>query len=1422
MTRVDDYLIPDDDECILLDDSGCDQSIINISAFKIFTHTGVFYSLGGAMKDFASSRPLEVVNDAYTLAHLSDGRKFIFKINQALCDLDKSQNEALLAPHQARQHGTAVDNCAKCNLDRFGIPGGQCIATPEGTFEFNFDGRKCYFVVSYPTEEHLRKYPHIELTSSRIYEPIVRKNTVRRRSRESPDVAKWRENLGYPTFTTTEDTLANTSQMVTTLQSETREYMRDSLQARAYPLRPHRINDTLFSDTFYSGIVSIRGYKCFQMFAYKKSQMDVVQLMKREKEAIEKYEDTIIEYGAPTKTVTDNAQVMTGKGWRTVNRKYCIQTGKTVPYQQQQNYAESRGGNFKFAVCKLMHMTPHSPVEYWCFAASFLDKVRRVLSKPKLNGASAMQQVYGCTVDISRFRFPWFSPVWYFDPTGSADFPNDRMKAGFFLDIADNTGDAFSYVILPATTVNDIPLDRDRSIVRNIVRPRSLDCGVAPLAERVGDRIMFFNANGDELFGDAELETNDENIDDDLLEVLDLTEQDIRHAQRHDNLPDTVDIRDRTTLTVLDSPLDTIPEEPADEQNDSPLSSEEPASIPDVDMHYSEEPGAMPSVQPSVQTPVTHIEVPIPPMGTAVPNTRKRNSSAITFAANDEAIPPSKRSQTVDRSPLLVAPQVTQDSDDDDDLDSLADDEPPTIIPAVSSKGHAELNMMAERVCQHFNDDESTRDIEAITDHRIAGGVLELQIKYSTGDDYYDDYEWHPIGLVKDEDPYAVAKYVINNNFGDVHSSKQHRWARALLRSVRQTIRRRRRVDDLFGGFSSRTFVCSPDEPSRPKDMPQREWKRIRRAEKVAAKKKRKADFKYGIEIPHNWSDIVRIDQAAGNTLWAEAVKKEVAALIHHGCFHFVESGAFKPKKDEYQYCHLHFVYEVKTDLRQKARLVANGSTIDAKGLSTRATVVKGISVRLLDLIADAQDLKVLCGDIGNAFIQADTKEKIYTRVGKEFGEYNGMIAIIVKALYGLTTSAERFHTLFSDFLRTMGFKPTRFDRDVWMRLRDDESGYDYICTHVDDFKVVVKDPMIWIERIAGAFLIKEHGPRNYYLGNDYTYHETFDMWTYGSKTYAKEAVSKIERIFGCLPKETTPLPSAECHPEMDDTPLLDLDGHRKYQMVLGMLQWLMSIGRPDLSQVVASLNRFGAAPREGHLKLALRAFGYIKQTPNKVIAIDSRPLPIDRTAPDFDKLIPDFLQDYPDAKEEIASHFPKMFGPIMDTTILVDADHAHDKATRKSITGLLAFVGSTPVLWLSKRQGSIASSTYAAEFSALRTATEEAISLRYILRCLGCNVPADGSCPTKVFGDNLAVIQSSQNPAADISKKHVAISFHTVREAIAARIIAPYWLKGKFNLSDIMTKQIPKPEFMRHCDHIFWRPNFHIRDFHNLNEDYN
>ena len=101
--------------------------------------------------------------------------------------------------------------------------------------------------------------------------------------------------------------------------------------------------------------------------------------------------------------------------------------------------------------------------------------------------------------------------------------------------------------------------------------------------------------------------------------------------------------------------------------------------------------------------------------------------------------------------------------------------------------------------------------------------------------------------------------------------------------------------------------------------------------------------------------------------------------------------------------------------------------------LSTRATVVKSISVRLLDLIADANGLQVLCGDIGNAFIQAMTKEKIYTRVGPEFGNRAFSMVLITRALYGKTTSKDG--TSFSTASTTSEggtsfFKPSTTSKD--------------------------------------------------------------------------------------------------------------------------------------------------------------------------------------------------------------------------------------------------------------------------------------------------------------------------------------------------------------------------------------------------------
>ena len=184
------------------------------------------------------------------------------------------------------------------------------------------------------------------------------------------------------------------------------------------------------------------------------------------------------------------------------------------------------------------------------------------------------------------------------------------------------------------------------------------------------------------------------------------------------------------------------------------------------------------------------------------------------------------------------------------------------------------------------------------------------------------------------------------------------------------------------------------------------------------------------------------------------------------------------------------------------------------------------------------------------------------------------------------------------------------------MRRRETEDGYDYICTHVDDFKIVARDPERWQAHITGAFMLKLIGPPSYYLGNDYNFSKEYNAWVVNCATYLKECVRRIESdpdliTDGVLWTQRTPLPEG-CHPELDDSELFAEHGIRKYQMLIGMAQWACTIGRLDIAFAVSSLSRFSEAPRAHHLELACHLFGYLKKNPNRRIVVDSRPLMVD------------------------------------------------------------------------------------------------------------------------------------------------------------------------------------------------------------------
>ena len=94
-------------------------------------------------------------------------------------------------------------------------------------------------------------------------------------------------------------------------------------------------------------------------------------------------------------------------------------------------------------------------------------------------------------------------------------------------------------------------------------------------------------------------------------------------------------------------------------------------------------------------------------------------------------------------------------------------------------------------------------------------------------------------------------------------------------------------------------------------------------------------------------------------------------------------------------------------------------------------------------------------------------------------------------------------------------------------------------------------------------------------------------------------------------------------------------------------------------------------------------------------------------------------------------------FGCPLEVVIFVNTNHAHGLLRKQLLTTLLIYIGSTPVLWCAKRQGSVATSVYVTGFTVLKHATEHAIYMHYYLHCFGVAVPSHGSHPYRTFQGN-------------------------------------------------------------------------------------
>ena len=579
--------------------------------------------------------------------------------------------------------------------------------------------------------------------------------------------------------------------------------------------------------------------------------------------------------------------------------------------------------------------------------------------------------------------------------------------------------------------------------------------------------------------------------------------------------------------------------------------------------------------------------------------------------------------------------------------------------------------------------------------------------------------------------------------------------------------------------FQQLVNYCSGDAPSY-----------LAKTYKVKAKGAT-AKFKFGVQVPFGLKHAYQLDKENGDDQWQKAIQKELKQLNDYNTFRKLEPGE-KPPPD-YQKIPYHIVFDVKFDLRRKARLVAGGNWTNPGKEDLYSGVVGIESVRLGFFLGEQNGLSCCAADVGNAFLYGKTKEKVYIIAGNEFGpELRGCPLIIYKSLYGLRTSSARFHEHCAEKLRQLGFKPSKFDCDFW--YKDVGSHYEYLATFVDDLLVWSKDPMSIIQELKETYILKGVGVPEYYLGGDV---EILDQhWkddgvgiALSAKTYIKNVIPKFELLFGeTFHPVKTPM-AEDYHPEIDDSPLLNDMDIAKFRSIIGSANWIITLGRFDINYATSALSRFNMAPREGHLKAAKRILGYLKTFPKGRTIFDIS-YPDHSKYPTTDH--PNWKEFYPDAEEDIPIDIPIAKGKAIRITVYVDADHAHDLVTRRSITGILLLLNNTPFRFICKRQKTVETSTYGSELVAARVATDLILETRYMLRTIGAKI--DG--PALMLGDNMSVVLNTTVPSSVLKKKHCAISYHRVREAIAAKILRFAHVPSTENIADILTKPLPNKSF--------------------------
>ena len=506
------------------------------------------------------------------------------------------------------------------------------------------------------------------------------------------------------------------------------------------------------------------------------------------------------------------------------------------------------------------------------------------------------------------------------------------------------------------------------------------------------------------------------------------------------------------------------------------------------------------------------------------------------------------------------------------------------------------------------------------------------------------------------------------------------------------------------------------------------------------------------VDEPSSYKEAMSGGQAEA---WKDAIAKELESLEKHGVWSLEDlppgrraigcKWVFKTKRDQHG------------DLvKHKARLVAQGFSqqegVDYK--ETFAPVAKATTIKTLLAYAAMKGLLLKQYDVETAFLYGDLEEEIYMRA-PDGVVTNGQVCRLKKALYGLKQAGRQWNTHFTDSLLSMGFEQLKQDVSVFKMV--DEDSLAIVVIYVDDIILATKSnskvPQQFMDNLGKRYKIKDCGLLRWYLGMEIK--QDKDSIAVNQRQYTLDILKRFG-MEECKPART-PMAVAVSIEEKEN-PDHEMTGI-PYMNAVGALIYLTVLTRPDLAFAVSKVAQHNQNPTMEAWTAVKRIFRYLKGTLELGLL-------------------------YGTGGEALVAY--------------CDADHAGDRADRKSTSGYAIFFGGGPIAWYSKKQTCIASSTCEAEYVACAEVSRQIKWIKELLMELGHDVGT-----TEIFCDNLGAIRLAGRKGPSERTKHIDLQYHVVQDFVQRKVIRLQYVDTEQQVADIFTKALPEIKHRHHRDKL-------------------